>query len=205
MEQVWNIPGPSRPGYLPRLARSLLFLGVLGFGVIVTTLLTSLNSFGNHSPAFIVLAQLLALLANVGLYYLSFRVLTPKGVPSRSLLPGAAVGGAAWTVLQAAGTLLVSHLKESNSAYGVFGIVLALVAWLYLVVQVTVYAAEVNVVLARHLWPRSIMQPPLTEADRAGLALQTLQNQKRAEQEITVVHRPARGGAGRAGDPSYPQ
>jgi hypothetical protein len=140
-----------------------------------------------------VLAQLLALLANIGLYYLSFRVLTPKGVPSRSLLPGAAVGGTAWTALQAAGTLLISHYTESNSAYGVFGTVLALVAWLYLVVQVTVYAAEVNVVLARHLWPRSIMQPPLTEADRAGLALQTLQNQKRDEQEITVefTDRPA--------------
>jgi YihY family inner membrane protein len=193
MEQIWNIPGPSRPGYLPRLARSLLFLGVLGSGVIVTTGLTSLNSFGNHSLAFIVLAQLLALLANIGLYYLSFRVLTPKGVPSRSLLPGAAVGGTAWTALQAAGTLLISHYTESNSAYGVFGTVLALVAWLYLVVQVTVYAAEVNVVLARHLWPRSIMQPPLTEADRAGLALQTLQNQKRDEQEITVefTDRPA--------------
>jgi YihY family inner membrane protein len=186
MEQVWNIPGPARPGYFPRLARSLLFLGVLGFGVIVTTGLTSLNSFGDHSVAFIVLTQLLALLTNVGLYFASFRVLTPKGVPTRSLLPGAIVGGVAWTGLQAAGTLLVSHYKESNSVYGVFGIVLAVVAWLYLVVQITVYAAEINVVLSRHLWPRSIMAPPLTEADRAGLALQTLQNQKREEQEITV-------------------
>ena len=26
MEQVWNLPGPARPGFLPRLARSLLFL-----------------------------------------------------------------------------------------------------------------------------------------------------------------------------------
>jgi YihY family inner membrane protein len=206
MEQVWNIPGPGRPGYLPRLARSLLFLGVLGFGVIVTTLLTGLNSFGDHSPAFIVLAQLLALLTNVGLYCASFRVLTPKGVPSRSLLPGAVVGGVAWTVLQAAGTLLVSHFTESNSAYGVFGIVLAVVAWLYLVIQVTVYAAEVNVVLARHLWPRSIMQPPLTEADRAGMALQSLQNQKRDEQEITVSFTDRPGGEQAApGTPRTPR
>jgi hypothetical protein len=34
------------------------------------------------------------------------------------------------------------------------------------------YAAEVNVVLARRLWPRAFVQPPLTEADRASLALQ---------------------------------
>jgi hypothetical protein len=49
-----------------------------------------------------------------------------------------------------------------------------------------VYAAEVNVVLARHLWPRSVIQPPLTEADRSSMALQALQNQRREEQEVTV-------------------
>ena len=52
--------------------------------------------------------------------------------------------------------------------------------------QVTVYAAEVNVVLSRHLWPRSIVQPPLTEADRSSMALQALQNQRRPEQQVTV-------------------
>ena len=48
------------------------------------------------------------------------------------------------------------------------------------------YAAEINVVLARRLWPRSIVQPPLTEADRASMALQALQNQRREEQHIEV-------------------
>ena len=42
MEQVWNLPGPARPGYLPRLARSVIFIGVLGSVVIVTTLLAGL-------------------------------------------------------------------------------------------------------------------------------------------------------------------
>ncbi|MEP7022694.1 MAG: YihY/virulence factor BrkB family protein [Actinomycetota bacterium] len=205
MEQVWNLPGPARPGFLPRLGRALLFLGVLGTGVIVTTMLTSLDTFGNHSAAVIVLAQVLALLANVGLYFASFRVLTPKGVPSRSLFWGAVVGGVAWTVLQAVGTLLVAHYQQSDSAYGVFATVLALVAWLYIAVQVTVYAAEVNVVLARRLWPRSLMQPPLTEADRAGMALQALQNQRRDEQQITVsfTDRPP-GEEAAAGTPSIP-
>jgi hypothetical protein len=50
-----------------------------------------------------------------------------------------------------------------------------------------VYSAEINVVLARRLWPRSIVQPPLTEADRASMALQALQNQRREEQQIDVT------------------
>jgi YihY family inner membrane protein len=187
MAQVWNLPGPARPGYVPRLGRCLLFLGVLGTGMIVTTGLTALGTFGSHLPVFVVLAEVLAVAANAGLFFVGFRVLTPKGVPSRALITGAVAGGAAWTGLQAFGTFLVHHFLRSDSVYGIFfATVLGLVAWLYLAVQVTVYAAEINVVLARHLWPRSIIQPPLTEADRSSMALQALQNQRREEQDVTV-------------------
>jgi len=90
-------------------------------------------------------------------------------------------------VLQVLGTWLVHHFLHSDSIYGVFGTVLGLLAWIYLAVEVTVYCAEINVVVARRLWPRSIVQPPLTEADRASMALQALQNQRRPEQHVEVT------------------
>jgi YihY family inner membrane protein len=187
MTQIWNLPGPTRPGYVQRLGRSLLFLCLLGGGVIVTTGLASLNTYGHNAVVIAVLAQILAVVVNVGMYLGAFRALTPKGVPTRDLLPGAVVGGIAWTLLQILGTFLVHHFVHSASAYGVFATVLGLLAWIYLAVQITVYAAEINVVLARHLWPRSILQPPLTEADRVSMALQALQNQRREEQQIEVT------------------
>jgi YihY family inner membrane protein len=186
MAQVWNLPGPARPGYAQRLGRAMEFLGVLGVGVILTTLLASLNTYGQKAAIFVVLAEIAAALVNVGMYLVAFRVLTPKGIPTRRLIPGAIAGGIAWTVLQILGTYLVHHFLHSNSVYGYFGTVLGLVAYIYLAIQVTVYAAEINVVLARRLWPRSIVQPPLTEADRASMALQALQNQRREEQHIEV-------------------
>src|SRR6266581_687929 len=186
MEQVWNLPGPARPGYLQRLGRSMLFLGVLGSGVIVTTLLTGLDTYGHHAVIIVLLAVALGAAANIGLYLVSFRVLTPRGVPSRALFPGAVAGGVAWTLLQAISTYLVHNYLRADSAYSVFATVLGLVALLYIAVQLTVYAAEINVVLARRLWPRSIIQPPLTEADRAAMALQALQNQRRNEQRVRV-------------------
>ena len=64
MAQVWNLPGPSRPGYLPRLGRSVLFLGVLGAGIIASTLLTGLVAYGHNVVITVVLAQILAALAN---------------------------------------------------------------------------------------------------------------------------------------------
>jgi YihY family inner membrane protein len=188
MMQVWNLPGPARPGYFPRLGRALVFLGVLGCGVVVTTLLTTLGLYA-HGPGLLdVAGEVLVAAANVGVFFLTFRVLTPKGVRTRKLVPGVVAGGLAWTVLQALGTYVVGHLRQTDAVYGAFATVLVLLAWISLSVEITVYAAELNVVLARRLWPRSIVQPPLTEADRAVLAAQALQNQRRDDQRVEVSY-----------------
>jgi YihY family inner membrane protein len=198
MEQVWNLPGPARPGFFPRVARSLLFLLLLGVVVIATTLLAGLSTYGHQSLAFLAFAEAVTAAVNAGMYFIGFRILTPRGVPLRDLAPGAIAAGVCWTALQVVGAYLVHHFLHSDSVYGVFATVLGLVAWLYLAAEVTVYCAEINVVLARRLWPRSIVQPPLTEADRASLALQALQNQRRKEQQVTVTFTDREAGASAA-------
>ena len=40
---------------------------------------------------------------------------------------------------------------------------------------------ELNTVLYHRLWPRSIITPPLTEADQESLALQAIQSQRRPD------------------------
>jgi hypothetical protein len=195
MEQVWNLPGPARPGFVQRLGRAGLFIALLGGGVIVTTVLASLTTYLVKGFWLVVLTELLTAAFNTGMYIGAFRVLTPKGVPTHALIPGAITGGICWTILQVLGTWLVHHFLHSDSLYGVFGTVLGLLAWIYLAVQLTVYAAEINVVLARRLWPRSLVQPPLTEADRASMALQALQNQRRPEQHVEVTFDDREGGA----------
>ncbi len=187
MEQVWNLPGPKRSAYLPRLGRSVAFLAILVLGVVISTLLAGLVTYGQHAFLIRGLAQVLAAFANVGLYYLGFRALTPKAVRSRQLVPGAIAGGLFWTVLQGFGAYLVHHYLRSDSVYGIFATVLGLVAWIYFAAQAAVYAAEINVVLVHKLWPRALVQPPLTAADRASMALQALQNQRRPEQQVEVT------------------
>ncbi len=187
MEQVWNLPGPARVGYFPRLLRCLQFLGVLGLGLVVATGLTGLDAFTHQRMLTIVVTTLGAMITNSGMFLVGFRVLTPGSIPFRQLLPGAICGGIAWTVLQSVGTVLVRHSLHSAAAYGVFATVLGLLAWVYLAAEVAVYAAEINVVVVRRLWPRAIVQPPLTEADRHSMALQALQNQRREEQQIRVT------------------
>jgi uncharacterized BrkB/YihY/UPF0761 family membrane protein len=170
--------------------------------VIVTTLLTSWSVYGHHVIAIAVLLEALAVAANIGMYLIGFRVLTPEGVPTRKLVPGAVAGGVAWTVLQALGTYVAHQFLHSDSVYGVLG----LLAWIYLGVEITGYAAEINVVAARRLWPRSIVQPALTHADRAVLATQVLQNRRRDDQHVEVSYddgRPA-GAAASSRTPRTP-
>jgi uncharacterized BrkB/YihY/UPF0761 family membrane protein len=84
----------------------------------------------------------------------------PPPDPTRQLITGSIVGGVAWLALLGAGGYLVGHnLKHASEVYGFFAVVLGLLCWLYLGAQLTLYAAEVNVVRARRLWPRSRCSP----------------------------------------------
>ncbi|HEX5268079.1 MAG TPA: YihY/virulence factor BrkB family protein [Acidimicrobiales bacterium] len=161
MAQVWDVPDEMRPGLLARLGRGGAFLGVLAMSAVVTTGLSGLASFDSGVPAAAAVAgPVLATAANVGLYLLGFRVLTPAGVPTRQLWPGALVGGLGWEVLQVAGGYLVGHqLQHASAVYGLFGLVLGLISWIYLGAQLSLYSAEVNVVAAKRLWPRHLVQP----------------------------------------------
>ena len=49
---------------------------------------------------------------------------------------------------------------------------------------ITIDAAEANVVYARQLWPRSILQPPLTAGDRQVLSDIAEQEERRPEQHV---------------------
>jgi uncharacterized BrkB/YihY/UPF0761 family membrane protein len=97
------------------------------------------------------------------------------------------LAGVGWSALQVIGGYLVAHqLRQTSEVYGFFAIVLGLIAFLYLGAQLTVYAAEVNVVHARRLWPRSLVQPPLTESDRTALREIAKREERRPEVRVDV-------------------
>ncbi|HKH87439.1 MAG TPA: YihY/virulence factor BrkB family protein, partial [Acidimicrobiales bacterium] len=190
MGQIWDIPMAFRPSFVARLLRSVLFLALLAVGLVVTTALSGFGTFGKHDVWLGYLAEVVAAVLNVLLYLGAFRILTPRQVAFRSLLPGAVVGGVAWSALQALGGYVVGHdLKGSSAIYGSFGLVLGLLAWLYLGARLTLYSAEVNAVLKGRLWPRAMVQPPLTEADQRSMELQTLENQRHHLQEVSTSFR----------------
>jgi YihY family inner membrane protein len=188
MAQVWNVEGKDRPGFLTRLIRGILFIGTLGLGIALTTALAQVGAFSSDQAMWLRVVAIAAGVAlNIGVYVVAFRVLTPRQIELRDLVPGAVLGGVGWTVLQFLGTYLIDHqLKHSSQVYGTFAVVLGLVSWLYFNAQLTMYAAEFNVVRARHLWPRTLLQPPLSPADRVVLRDIAKQEARRPEQTVMV-------------------
>ena len=101
---------------------------------------------------------LVALIFNLLLFFAAFRLLTSEEIDTADLIPGVLVAAVLWQILQYVGGIYVEHvIRHAKETSGLFAFVLGLLAWLYLEAEVTLYAAEVDVVLARHLWPRSIM------------------------------------------------
>jgi YihY family inner membrane protein len=181
MAQIWNVPGVLRPGLAARLLRGVSLFVLIGLGVVGSTLLSLLPTDIAASLA----ARVLAIGLNVGLFLVGFRILTVPTVPTRQLVPGAVLGGLGWSALQAfGGYLLIHQLRHASQVYGFFASVLGLVSWLQLSAQLTLFAAELNVVRARRLWPRTIVQPPLVEADRRALDLIAQQEERRPEQSV---------------------
>lgn len=79
----------------------------------------------------------------------------PRG--ERTVWPGAVLGGVGWTLVQFAGVQLVRHqLQHLSNLYGTFATVLGLIWWIALGAVISVFAAEFNAVLNRHLWPRQL-------------------------------------------------
>jgi YihY family inner membrane protein len=188
MAEVWNVPGVDRPGYWPRLTRGLLLFAVLGTGLVLATAAASLVATTLAGIAARIGALVLSALLNTGLCLACFRILTPRQVPARALLPGCAIAGPLFTVLQAFGAVLVAHqLRHATQIYGFFATVIGLLFWLLLNAQVTVYAAETNVVLGRRLYPRSLLQPPLTGPDEQVLEDIARQQRRRPEQHVDVT------------------
>ncbi|MDQ6617676.1 MAG: YihY/virulence factor BrkB family protein [Actinomycetota bacterium] len=187
MAQIWNVPGVVRPGFVPRLVRSLLLFIALGTGMAVTAIVSGFVTGSGHGAGERVLAIVTEASLNVALYVIMFRLLTPRQIATRDLVRGAVGGGIGYTVLTAGGTALIQHqLRHAQAVYGQFGFVLGLIGWLSLVFTMTLYAAEANVVSTRRLWPRSIVQPPLTEADRKVLGDIAREEVRRPEQTVDV-------------------
>jgi uncharacterized BrkB/YihY/UPF0761 family membrane protein len=187
MGRVWNVPQVNMPGFLPKLGRSLLGLVVIGGAFAVTAAASSLADGSGRSWALRIPVIVGLVVVNSGFYLAAFHVLTPKEADNGPLLPGAIAGGVAFTFLTTVGTGLVQHqLRHTTATYGALASVIGVVAYLLLLAKLSVYAAELNPVLHRRLWPRALPTAPPTEADDQVLHDLAHEQRRRHDEHVGV-------------------
>jgi membrane protein len=198
LNAVWEIPFARRPGFPWSWLRSLGLMVVIGLGLVFTSFLSAAASGGaarilpGHwaTVALVVstvAALLVSLVVSIGVFWLAFRLGTAPEIGWRQLRLGALIGGVIWQILQYAGGYFVSHqLAHASPLYGTFAVVIGLVAWLYLEAELTLYAVEINVVVAYRLWPRSVAPPPYTEQDRQAFRLYAQTEERSKDMDIVV-------------------
>lgn len=92
-----------------------------------------------------------------------------------------------FTALITAGTgLLQNVVSDKSNTYGAFGTVIGIVAFLGILAKVSIYAAELNPVLERRLYPRQFLVGDPTAADEQVLHDIAHQERQREDQRIGV-------------------
>jgi membrane protein len=202
MNKIWAVPRAERPALHLAYCRSAALLGVLALSVAATTALAALSTAaGNWGPAPADVAVragavAVSLLVNAGFVIYAYRVLTARAMPKRTLWPGALTASVLWQVLQSVGTYLLEHqLRGATATYGLFGIVLGLLTWIYLAALILVLGAEINVVRAHRLHPRSLLAPDptdtaLTGADRRAYAAYAETERQKDHQTVETAFEP---------------
>jgi membrane protein len=185
--RIWSVPFKHRPNFLTERLRGLGMLAVFGTLMIVSTAAAGFVGAASHGPLEVIGGVLIAFVVNLILFMTAFKLLTAADIPWRHLLPGVLVAAVGFQLLQHLGGYYLDHtLKRTAPLYGVFALVLGLLAWIYLSAQVTIFAAEINVVRLRRLWPRSFFSAPLLEADKRALT-SSAEIEERIEEENVEV------------------
>jgi uncharacterized BrkB/YihY/UPF0761 family membrane protein len=185
--EVWHVPYKIRPSWITRMKRSVVLFGVLVTGVVATVNFTFIRTLINSSRTADALGLFGAYSISVVLYLWVFWLLSPRTLRITELLPGAAIAALGWQALQVLGIRLVgTQLRRSSELYGTIGAALGLIWFLLLTTQTLLYSLEVTVVYKQHLWPRSLVQPPLTNSDEAVLAALAKQEERFVSETVSV-------------------
>ena len=187
---VYAVPFKERPNFINSRLRGLKMLIVFGVLQVVSTVATGLVTGGFGGVLTVIAGLIVSFALNLVLFFAVFRLLIDNAVSTRELRPGIIVAAILWEILQSLGGLYINHyLKGAGQTYGTFATVIGLLVWLYLGARVLVYSAEINTVLTRELWPRSILDPP-TPADRRVRAALAKAQERDDKQTVDVTFHP---------------
>lgn len=172
MNHIWQVPKSERPSGLKSIIRSfeIIILGGLGF---IATGFMSAYVTGSAKNIFIkIITTIVSLMITFIFLLLLYKLSLSKIIAYKELIIGSIMATIGLQIIQFAGGFLITHeLKHFSSLYGSLALVLVVLFWIYLQVRILLYATEVDSVISLKLWPRSLVNDSLTNADRRALTM----------------------------------
>jgi uncharacterized BrkB/YihY/UPF0761 family membrane protein len=179
-------------------------VAIAASGLIASVTLSAASDLFADIPVAATAGGHVASLLVSGVVFLAlFWFLSPRDVRLVALLPGVAlVAVGSWLLQQLGSVVVARQLGEHGAATGVFAAGAVLLTWLALQARLTVLAIELDAVLARRWWPRSLDAAQPRASDRRALRAQATTEERipgeRVDVDFTDVERtPAGAGTGR--------
>ena len=194
---AWAVPRAKRPNALLLRLKSLVLLLTAGLSVLAITIFSTLGTdtevFGPRvDTTFAWLIRLLTILLTGALLTGLFRLATARRHHTGRAWPGAFAVAVMWSGLQYFGGLFAARvIAETGGMNQTFALVLGLMGIIFLASVTGVLGMEVNAVLARRLWPRSLRSivsdsPHLTDADRRAYAGYVISQRHKSGEKVEV-------------------
>lgn len=148
LDDVYDLDRTERANFVKTRLQALGGIGVLGSAQVLTAAANTLAAATSLPRVQVVLLIVGTALINTGILLYSFRYICSTTPPWREVLPGAVLGGIAFSLLQLFGTTVVARsLANASPVYGSFASVIALTFWISLHATIALGAAELNRVL----------------------------------------------------------
>lgn len=194
---AWSVPRNMRPNPVLLRLKSVALLLIAGTSVLAITIVSTIGSetevLGPRLDTTLRWVIRLVTVLLVGLLLTAvFRLAAARRHHLGRAAPGAFTVAVLWQGLQYVGTLYTTRvLAETKGMNFVFALVLGLTGIIYVAAFVGVLGIEVNVVLARRLWPRSLRtlfvdRGELTDADRRAYASYVRAQQHKQVETVEV-------------------
>ncbi|MFW0794960.1 YihY/virulence factor BrkB family protein [Gordonia sp. CPCC 205515] len=196
MNIAWTVPRNSRPNPVHVRIKGAVLLFTVGVAIIGLTVLNGFVAAVNLGADGRFLAIAGSIVLNAGVFLVAFLYGTARSVGVRDVLPGVIAAAVLWQGLQTFGAVYVQRvIARAGATYGVFAVVLGLLAFLYIAAVLIVICVECNVVRVDKLYPRSLLTPftdnvVLTDGDKAAYsAAAKAQRHKGFERIAVTFHR----------------
>ncbi len=197
MHVVWSVPRNSRPNPVLLRVKSLLILSSAGFAVVAITTLSLVGRktemFGHDVGTWlgwVITVVDGALIALVLVFLL--RLAAADDLSWKRAAPGGIFIATLWQVLQALSAAYIGRVANSASSMSkTFGLVLGIIGITFIAANIGVLGMELNVVIARRLWPRALLTPftdsvELTRADRKAYTSYARAQRHKGFEEVSV-------------------